>query len=271
MSPKRAVCLAVLFACGCATIRRAQQEPTCAGGNGPGSCSPRGYTLSASCEALAARKGLAAPSGRSAGFVVLSDSGYSIRSDGKGPYRNGSANVRVLAAAGAVLFLHGTSGDAVRSFAVDLNHPVPGDIGRKRGRVKADGWPGALVPAGANYQLELGALYLSADTTIWGVTRIPVGATVPASNIGLSFYLNGLLHVLQVGPIPWDFCSADGTTVHGDGTTPGTITRTSPTTWVVDLPPGSIGRLFDVHRAPSNAVNKGLYFVSFHYVVEQKQ
>jgi hypothetical protein len=37
----------------------------------------------------------------------------------------------------------------------------------------------------------------------------------------------------------------------------------------MDLPPGSVGRLFDIHLLEPNAVNKGLYHVSLHYVIER--
>jgi hypothetical protein len=57
--------------------------------------------------------------------------------------------------------------------------------------------------------------------------------------------------------------------MNGDGTTRATIHRVTATEWVVDLPPGSVGRLFDIHLSASNAINKGLYYVSLHYIVKQ--
>jgi hypothetical protein len=205
------------------------------------------------------------------GTFTMTDSGYSVSSDGLGPYRSGSSNVRVLSGGvdGAFL-LDGTSRGASRSFMVDLNNPVPGDIGIPLGMIKADGvWPGSFVPAGANYRLHIFFLYMNADSTEF-TGDIPVGTTVPASTIGLNFYVNGLHHVLQVGPFPWGgLCMAGGTAIYGQGTTVGTISRPTATTWIVDLPAGSVGRLFDNHREDKYAVNRGLYHVSLHFVLQQ--
>lgn len=233
---------------------------TCAGGVGPGGCEPT-VVLSEVC-----RKLQFTPA-RFTGALSFSDSGYSVKSDGLGPYRSGSANVQVLTGPGASLLLQGTSPGTSRSFTIDLNRPVRGDIGSPLGTVKVDGvWPGTFVPAGAHYLLELAAFYINNDTTSNGIS---VGTTAQVSGIGFTFYLNGLAHVLQTGPFPWGGCLADGTAIYGKGTTAGTISRPTATTWIVDLPPGSVGRLFDNHDGDRNAVNRGLYYVSLHFVIQE--
>jgi len=266
---------------------RAAQPPrgpaTCAGGNGPGSCEPIGYA----CNVTPRRN-----PGRNGGSLVLSDPGYSITSDGRGPYRDSDPNLTLGASPTfAVLNLQAISRGQRRAININLNYPVPGDIGKPLGVIQADGaWLGPFVPTGGQYRVELVAQTVSAEVAAWAASHprasitaldsllirnpatyedIPIGATAPASFLGIGFYANGLHHVLQMGPVAWETCSTDRNSIYGDGTTTGTISRPSATRWVVDLPPGSVGRLFDEHRGEAAAVNKGLYHVSLHFVIQQ--
>ena len=88
-----------------------------------------------------------------------------------------------------------------------------------------------------------------------------------ARQIDVEFHIKGVVHALQVGPQPIGHCYTDGTAVHGNGTSQGTITRPDSTTWIVDLPPGSIGRLYDVKDRYPHAVNKRLYYVSLRFIL----
>ena len=196
--------------------------------------------------------------------LTLSDASYSIRSDNRGPYANdNSADTRVLInQVGALKFGQPspTATQPLRAVTIDLDHPVPGDIGKPRG----------IIRATAN--LELGAQwYTESDFTQHSLADIPVGSTVKASQIDVAFHIDGKAHALQMGPQPIGHCYADGSAVYGDGTTTGTITRPTATQWIVDLPVGSVGRLFDSHLREPNAVNLGLYYVSLHFVIDQKQ
>lgn len=262
---------------------RPQRGPaTCAGGNGVGSCEPIGNACQHDM----------AGSVRRARTFTITDSGYAIRSDGLGAYRTGEANVNAAASPTfGVLMLQAISRVARRGFLVDLSHPVPGDISVPLGVLHADGsWLGPFVPSDGAYRVEVGGYAMRPDLarsiaahpkssirTLDSLiaqnpdafTDIPVGATVPASFIALDFYLNGLHHVLQAGPLPWGTCSTEGVSIYGEGTTTGTISRPSATSLVIDLPPGSIARLFDVHIDERQAVNRGLYYVSLHAVVQQ--
>jgi hypothetical protein len=192
---------------------------------------------------------------------TLSDAPYSVTSDGRGPYRRAAANVSVVYLGwAAVLNLSAVRFDSTppRSIKVDLNHPVPGDAGVPLGVVSAD----QGVEVGAQW-------YTEADYTAHSVLEIPIGSTVTAAQTDVEFHLNGVSHSLQMGPQPGGHCFSDGTAVDGTGTSRGTITRRDSTTWVVDLPPGSIGRLFDIHLSSPHAVNKGLYYVSLHFVLQR--
>ena len=80
------------------------------------------------------------------------------------------------------------------------------------------------------------------------------------------FSLNGRLYLLQMGPQPNGHCH-DSTFMHGAGTSSATIYRASETKWVVDLPAGSVGRLFELDSSTEHAVDKGLYHIRLHYEI----
>jgi len=153
---------------------------------------------------------------------------------------------------------------------VDLNHPVPGGGGVLRGVIVEDGvWHGNILPGSQLFSEIVAQWFTDPDFTQHSLLDIPVGTTVNAEQIDLDFHIQGVHHVLQMGPQPVGHCFSDGTAIHGRGTSRGTITRTTVGRWVVDLPNGSIGRLFDDHIADKFAVDRGLYFVSLHFVLER--
>ena len=77
--------------------------------------------------------------------------------------------------------------------------------------------------------------------------------------------INGRFHVLQMGP--FGNCHTDANRVNGAGTSSGDVYRAGETKWVIDLPAGSIGRLFDLYNTTQYAVDKGLYYVRLHYEI----
>jgi hypothetical protein len=195
-------------------------------------------------------------------ILTLSDAPYTVTSDGRGPYRRFTGNVGVVYLGWpAVVTLAPFRFDANewRSIRVDLSHPVAGDIGVPLGVISDS----AGVEVGAQSGTEPN--YMSHV-----MTEIPIGATVKAAQVDVGFHINGVYHVLQMGPQPWGHCWSDGTTIFGNGTSQGTIHRASEKQWIVDLPPGSIGRLFDNHLSSPNAVNKGRYYVALHFVIERQ-
>jgi hypothetical protein len=96
---------------------------------------------------------------------------------------------------------------------------------------------------------------------------LAVGQTVTAAQINVSFQLNERFYVVQIGPQPLGVCHTDLNSINGNGTSSGTITRVSQTKWVVDLPAGSVGRLFDASYTILHPVDKGLYYLRLHYEV----
>ena len=240
-------------------------SPNCHFGGGPGGCegSPRVCNVPPPTMTPAVRV-------RS---VTISDSGYSIRSDGRGPYIGGVVNVS-LPPVGLVagLMFRPVLRDVVpRFYVVDLDHPVPGKSGKPLGVIKVDGsFPGRFIPSGAN----AGDEFLAHANTDWdyqqhSMADIPIGASITVTQIDLDLYIGGVMHVLQMGPQPYGHCQSSGTAIYGGGTTMGTVSHPDAEQWVVDLPRGSVGRLFENRTGDPSAADRGLYYVSLHFVVHR--
>ncbi len=194
------------------------------------------------------------------GSTIISDASDGLSSDGRGPYVTGTDGVRysfVVQGHLSLSFAGPAGGGGPRTLTLNLNNPVPGS---------------GAVPLGIVTVRGDNLLYTSWERVgnlAKSLLNIPVGQTVPAGQINVSFHLNGRFHVLQMGPQPLGHChrGADSTRVHGAGTTSGTIHRASHSEWVVDLPAGSVGRLFDASHTVQHAVDKGLYRVRLHYEI----
>ena len=192
------------------------------------------------------------------GPTIIADAADGLSSDGRGPYVTETDGVRYsfVVLGHMSLSLNGPGGSATpRTLTMNLNNPVPGGGGVPLGIVTVSG-DNLLY---TSWQ-RVGDLARS-------LVGIPVGQTVPAGQINVSFHIDGRFHVLQMGPQALGHChqGAASTRVHGAGTSSGTIHRASQSRWVVDLPVGSVGRLFDASRTVQHAVDKGLYRVRLHY------
>lgn len=240
-------------------------SPVCRSGFGPGSCEASFRV----CNLPTNMTGAVQP----VRSVVIVDSGYSIRSDGRGPYVRDSANVRIppMGLVGGILLSPPRRGETGRSFYADLDQPVPGDIGKPLGVIRVDGsTPGKFMPAGANYFSELTAhANTDWDQRQYSLADIPVGGSIAVLQLDVDFYVKGVLHALQMGPQPYGHCYSAGTAVYGDGTTTGTVSRPDSTRWIIDLPRGSIGRLFENPTGDPTAVNRGLYYVSMQLIINR--
>ena len=140
---------------------------------------------------------------------------------------------------------------------VNLSRPVPGGGGRPLG---------IIVDTNTTPAKEFGLLteWKTVRDTVPGLLDIPVGKTVPIEQLNVLFHIDGRFHILQMGPQPFGHCHG-ATRVHGKGTSRATIFRPSPMRWVMDLPPGSTGRLFDVSHSAAEAVDRGTYSLDLHY------
>jgi hypothetical protein len=136
-----------------------------------------------------------------------------------------------------------------------LNDPVPG----------AGGVPLGTITDGSDINIET-QWYRVGDTR-QNLHDIPVGQTVTANQMNVTFHINGRFHILQMGPQAYGHCHSLPTAVFGTGTSSGTIYRASETKWAIDLPAGSVGRLFDLYNTDQYAVDKGLYYAQLHYEI----
>jgi hypothetical protein len=191
---------------------------------------------------------------------VIADFADGVSSDGRGPYVPQYVQLPIGRMSGAV-----QSGAAIgfppdttknpRTLTINLNRPVPG---------------GGGVPLGIITDGDDNGVYTQMQRigdAIPNFHDIPVGQTVTAGMMTVMFHVNGRFHLLQMGPNAFGHCHIPATLVNGLGTSSGTIHRASPRRWVMDLPAGSIGRLFDLSHKTENAVDKGLYYVHLHYEV----
>jgi len=201
--------------------------------------------------------------GRRIGTVIIDSRPDGVSSDGRGSYvpqTDGVIGAFVATAAGFAL-------TSPRALSVNLNHPVAGGGGVPLGvitTVHALGTAeGFQQPIGINTQLT------RTENRQASLLCIAPGRTEPAAQISVTFYIDGRLHLLQMGPQPFGHGHPDWQPllIHGAGTSSGTVSRTSATTWAVDLPAGSVGRLFDLYEGPRRAVDKGLYNVQLRYEI----
>lgn len=190
--------------------------------------------------------------------ITLSDAPYTVTSDGRGPYRPRTANIDVAVAGSALVVVLGPRRRVAdfRTFRVDLSRPVVGDIGVPRGTIVATG--------------EVAAQWMTTpDNRMHSMLDIPIGTTVKAQQIDVEMHTDSTPLTIQVGPQPEGHCFTDKPAIFGTGTSQGTITRRDSTTFEVDLPVGSVGRLFDIRYGYANAVNLGLYNVSLHMIAKR--
>ena len=189
------------------------------------------------------------------GRAVIADLSDGVSSDGRGPYIRGvdGAGGGVVVAALAAVGID-KANDSVpkpRRLTVNLEHPVPG---------------GGGVPLGIITDGDENGIVVEVDT-LPPISNIAVGQTVTVPQLNVGFHINGRFHLLQIGPLPFGHCYPGPNVVNGAGTSSGTIDRPSRDKWVIDLPAGSVGRLFDVANTKAYAVDKGLYFVRLHYEI----
>ena len=189
--------------------------------------------------------------------IVVADFPDGVSSDGRGPYLEGKEGVVDSRAGteGALTFYWPGTLKNARALTVNLNNPVPGGGGVPLGIATSGDSSGLIAQRGM------------VGDTVQNLIDIAVGRTDTAAMISITFHVNGRIHLLQIGPQANGHCMGVTNFVHGKGTSSGTIARASQTKWVVDLPAGSVGRLFDVGRSWDHAVDKGLYFVHLHYEI----
>ena len=190
--------------------------------------------------------------------TVITDFANGLSSDGRGPYVQGTDGVRysvVVVVATLSLDKFSRSVKNPRKYSLNLNNPVPG----------GGGVPLGTITDGSDINIE--TQWYRVGNTRQSLRSIAIGQIVSANQIDVTFHINGRFHILQMGPQPYGHCHSAPTAVFGTGTSSGTIYRASATKWVIDLPAGSVGRLFDLYNTDQYAIDKGLYYTQLHYEI----
>ena len=108
---------------------------------------------------------------------------------------------------------------------------------------------------------------------IYNFNEIPIGATIESPRAEIEFYINGKFHMLKFGYWSLGDCGewyASGGNVNGAGTTSVKITRHTPTSYTIEAPKGSVGRLWDIDNR-TKPIDKGLYESGFIIHVDTHQ
>ena len=192
------------------------------------------------------------------GPTVITDYSAGVSSDGRGPYIQGTDGVVwsiVVYVGGLTLDQYKKSVKNPRKYTVNLNNPV----------LNGGGVPLGIITDGNDVNIE--TQWYTVGNARQNLRNISIGQTVTADQIDVSFHVNGRFHVLQMGPQAYGHCHAAPTLVTGAGTSSGTIYRASATKWAIDLPAGTVGRLFDLYNTTTYALDKGLYYTQLHYEI----
>jgi hypothetical protein len=210
-------------------------------------------------------------------FAVEIPPGSSLMSDGMGPYRDGERGV--IASGNVAISLctdqrtcttypeHEPQSPAQRALILDLRSPVLSSNAKDRDTVRA-----AAANFGAFWGQDKTKRAVINGREGWiirSVLDMEIGTTIQSERIEIRFFMNGAQHVLQFGPWTAGQYQTNQAGLTGDGSTPGTITRLSETSWRVQSGSDSLGRLWD-NRDPAHPVDLGLYRFSYHAEFNRK-
>jgi hypothetical protein len=188
--------------------------------------------------------------------------GHSLKGDGYGPYEDGKqgSNVYGRVALSIVTWSHvdlmsnkpdpDVKAERERCMIFDLTRPVP-DSGAKKVQTTFD------------YLARLHVFWRHDHETenIFAPEAIPVGTTVESERVEMWSMVDGIQHVLQMGP--WAMGEfSPRSAINGAGTSKAKITRETEDSWRITAPNGSIARLWN-YSDIQNPVDKGLYYFGF--------
>ena len=205
-----------------------------------------------------------APAGGSMKFTIDHKSKF-LKSDGKGSYldnvdkvssnQNFAYNLLVSGFPGLI-----QSGNwkefSPRYLLLDLNSPVESSGAASQGIIKdhfAEFHSFSKMDSSAKPDL------------IYNFNDIIIGTTVESPRTEIHVHINGKLHILQFGFWGFGQCGepySRGGQINGNGTTAVKITRHSETSFSIEAPKGSIGRLWNVDNR-THPIDKRLFKTSF--------
>ena len=187
-----------------------------------------------------------------------------LRSDGRGAYTSGIDGVLAHVVPLMELYAGGhplrrPPPTPNRTVTYNLSRPVVGSGSQSLGVV-----PDARAAIAVFYRKDPGT------DVILSPKEMAVGEEVRAARLELGVHLggegNGNLSTLSFGPFPRGYCEEALIVQTNAGTTQPMLKRTSSTTWLVDIPPGSIGRLwYDISgeaSADGKTQDRGLFYFS---------
>ena len=193
-----------------------------------------------------------------------------LKSDGKGSYSDGEDKVSSNFFTAYNLLLSGIeplqeSGywtDASRRyFTINLNKPIKGSGSVKQGIISDN-----FGTFHTFYKIDTAAKL----DLIYNFNEIPISSTIESPRTDIHFFINHKLHMLTFGYWGMGDCGepyACGGKVNGIGTTMVKITRHTATTYTIEAPKGSRGRLWDIDNR-TKPVDKGLFESGFIIHVE---
>lgn len=188
----------------------------------------------------------------------IDEKSSSVKSDGLGSYFNGvDLNVTTNANLWLVAWYLKDTTHSRRKLIFDLNHPVPGTGSEAHGILQDN-------------RAELHVLYKLDQTVVpavdYDLHTIPIGATRYSMRTEMLIHINGVPHILQLGPWASGFCGEDPLEhprlLNGVGTTQVKIIHKTDTAFDIIAPTGSIGRLWNITN-PYMPVDNGLFYMDF--------
>jgi hypothetical protein len=177
--------------------------------------------------------------------------GYSLQSDGKGPYVDGKYSTVYTYLVGTIenQILNGNN-PSQRALKFDLRNPVPGSGASSLGIVSDKG--GVFR---AFWQFDRNASY------IYSLQEIPIGGLVDSDRVEMRFVIGSTTYLLGMGTWGPGLCDGLGVEAPPLGSTRAQITRTGAATWRVTAAPGSIATLTNISDR-YNPVVMGTYYFS---------
>jgi hypothetical protein len=196
-------------------------------------------------------------------FSAIVHGGHSLAGDGLGPYVDAVNSSSVYNRESLSVFvwdhvsLQSNKPDPAatalheRYMTFDLSRPVEGS-----GAVKLQMEKDDLARFHVFWKHDHGS-----TERFFYMGEIPIGTTVESDRVEMWAFVNGVQHVLQVGP--WAMGEfSDRAPIDGKGTTKATITRETDYSWRIKAPNGSVARLWNSSDI-EHPVDKGLYYFDF--------
>ena len=167
--------------------------------------------------------------------------GFHLRDDGKGAYARGVDYVdSFFQGHGQYKWVlrptQEVGGKEVRSFYANMNDPVAGSGAVALGDVR-------------DYRSQV-IVFASRP-----LDRLAIGVPERGDKVTVHFHSRGKYYGMVFEPRP---TGTGNTLLTGAGTTASILTRTGDSTWTLELPPGSVGRLWE-DPGHDQRVDRGLY------------